>query len=521
MPEVIELFNRAMKIYNETYKTALLELFDIAKTDLDEVRMKEILTISKKAIDEMVVIFNRIMETKVELLDKANHDNTAMSNTIFTVILTGALISTALALFLGFYISGLISKPLNQLSAFMKKASSTGDLSLSPEDVENINNCAKVKDEIGQAIRNCASFVGHIINTAKKLESIADGDLTVEVEKLSAEDTIGKSLENMVNSLNSMFGEINNISAQVSSSAKQAAETSSNIASGASQISEGAQSLAEGATKQTEHMHEVSQSIDNIAEKTKTNAGMANQAAKLTDTIINKAEKGGRQMDEMIAAVNGVTEASKSVSNIMNTISGIAEQTNLLALNAAIEAARAGEHGKGFAVVAEEVRKLAVQSEEAAKETSSIIKNSMEKADLGARVANEMAVSLTEIISGINESNRLIMEIAIASGEQAKGIEQININVFKVADVIQSNSAVAEENAATSEESAAAAQISAASSEAMSSHARTLESLIAQFKIRESQNNSRFETANTNPKFSAANTKMLPSKLKRAATDRN
>ena len=250
-------------------------------------------------------------------------------------------------------------------------------------------------------------------------------------------------------------------------------------------MAEGAQSLAEGATRQAEHVQEVSQSIDDIAEKTKANADMANQAAILSDAIIVKAEKGGRQMDEMISAIKGVTEASESVSNIMSTISGIAEQTNLLALNAAIEAARAGKFGKGFAVVAEEVRKLAVQSEAAVKETSAIIHNSMEKADLGARVADEMALSLTEIISGINESSRLIMEIARASGDQAEGIAQINTNVNKVADVIQNNSAVAQENAATSQESAAAAQISAVSSEKMTEYADILESMITQFKLKE------------------------------------
>jgi len=484
-PAAMEIFTGAMKIYNDTYKPALLGLFDMTRTDLDKAKVEEVLALTKHATDEMVGMFNTLMKAKVGLLDKANQDNTALSSTFFAIILAGAVISSVLALFLGFYISGLISKPLLPLSAFMEKAGSTGNITITQEDIETIGKYQHRKDEIGMTIKGAASLINHITNIAQELETVASGDLTVDIKLLSEEDTMGKSLENMVNSLNNMFGEINSISAQVSSDAKQVAETSESIAGGASQMAEGAQSLAEGATKQAEHVHEVSHSIDDITEKTKANANMANQAAKLSDAIIVKAEKGGRQMDEMISAIKGVTEASESVSNIMSTISGIAEQTNLLALNAAIEAARAGQFGKGFAVVAEEVRKLAVQSEEAVKETSSIIHNSMEKADLGARVADEMALSLTEIISGINESSRLIMEIARASGDQAEGIAQINANVNKVADVIQNNSAVAQENAATSQESSAAAQVSAVSSEKMTVNADILESLIAQFKLKE------------------------------------
>jgi len=235
---------------------------------------------------------------------------------------------------------------------------------------------------------------------------------------------------------------------------------------------------------QAEHVEKLSESIAIVAESTKVNADMTGQAAKFADAIINKAEKGNRQMGEMITAVDDINEASKSIRNIMETIDNIASQTNLLALNAAIEAARAGEHGKGFAVVAEEVRKLAVQSAGAVKETGSIIQDSMKKADLGNRVAKEMADSLAEIVSGINESNQLILKIAQASKEQTGSISQINANIEKVAEVVQQNSALSEESAASAEESADAAQESAAASQKMSSQSNILEDLVAQFKLR-------------------------------------
>ena len=235
----------------------------------------------------------------------------------------------------------------------------------------------------------------------------------------------------------------------------------------AKQISDGAQSLAQGSTQQAASIEQLSSSVAEIASKTKTNAEIAGKTAALAHTIIANAEKGSLQMDEMIGAVKDIDEASQSIGKIIKTIDDIAFQTNILALNAAVEAARAGQHGKGFAVVAEEVRNLAAKSAEAAKDTGTMIQDSMEKAQFGTRIAGETAASLTEIITGINESSLLIDAIEKSSEEQTHGIEQINTGIDQVAQVVQQNSATAEESAASSEE--------------MSSQANILEKLLVRF----------------------------------------
>ena len=243
---------------------------------------------------------------------------------------------------------------------------------------------------------------------------------------------------------------------------------STSFLSTSKQISDGAQQLAQGSTEQAASIEELSGSISEVSDKTKANAEMATRAAALADTIKSNAENGSRQMDEMMRAVNDINEASGQISRVIKVIDEIAFQTNILALNAAVEAARAGQHGRGFAVVAEEVRNLAAKSADAAKDTGILIENSIEKANLGVRIARETAESLSKIVSGVSESNQLVGEIEKSSSEQSLAIGKIDDGIDQVALVVQQNSATAEESAAASSE--------------MRSHSNALKELIDEFE---------------------------------------
>jgi len=454
--EAIRLFDEARALYDDEFRECFRLIYEGALNGDDAMELYSLMREYTAATNQIVDNFDQCLSMKIDTAAAANQTASETADMLLLIIIVVLVAALIAAVGLALYISGLISKPLVILSKFMNKAGTTGDISLSPEDVHAIDNYAKLKDEIGQAIAGSSAFVHHVTNVAGHLETIASGDLTVDVHMLSPNDTMGKSLSQMVDNLNNMFGNIQSSTSQVSTGSKQ--------------VADGAQSLAQGATEQAASIQELSSSIADIANKTKENAEIAGRTSVLSETIKDNALKGSSQMDDMITAVKEINDASQSISKIIKTIDDIAFQTNILALNAAVEAARAGQHGKGFAVVAEEVRNLASKSAEAAKDTGDMIQNSMEKAEYGSNIAGETAESLKEIVSGISESSELIAEIARASEEQSLGISQINTGIDQVAQVVQQNSATAEESAAASEE--------------MSSQSVILEELISQFRLK-------------------------------------
>ena len=377
--------------------------------------------------------------------------NAVATNLVWLIIGIGV----ALILIVGLITLFLISRNLRKLPEMTAIAEKIAKGHISFDNLSS-DDSIKTKNEIALLERAFGDISNSIKDQSNIMAVIAGGDYSVSIPLRSDEDIMNQSINKMIDQTNTAMHEIQSSAAQVSVGSKQ--------------IADGAQSLAQGSTEQASSIEELSAAISEIDARTKENAATAEKNSRLSESIRGSAEKGSQQMDEMIVAVNDINDASNSISKIIKTIDDIAFQTNILALNAAVEAARAGQAGKGFAVVAEEVRNLASKSAEAAKETGNMIQNSMEKAELGTRIAGETAESLKEIVIGINESSHLIAEIAISSKEQASGISHINLGIGQVMQVVQQNSATAEESAAASEE--------------MSGQSDMLQQLIAQFKLK-------------------------------------
>lgn len=249
------------------------------------------------------------------------------------------------------------------------------------------------------------------------------------------------------------------------------------VTSASGQIASGSQSLAQGANEQASALEEISSSLEEMSSMTKQNSENAGQAHGLTDGARKAADRGNESMQEMISAIGKIKQSADETANIVKTIDEIAFQTNLLALNAAVEAARAGEAGKGFAVVAEEVRNLAQRCAEAAKNTSSMIEESVHNAEDGVHISSEVAEVLKEIHQGSGKVNDIVAEIAAAVKEQAAGIDQVNTAVSQMDQVTQ-------QNASNSEESASAA-------EELSGQAEQLKNMVVEFTLSSHRKSSR------------------------------
>ena len=268
----------------------------------------------------------------------------------------------------------------------------------------------------------------------KGLTQLASGDLSERIETRFNEDyePLRENYNETVDRLNGLLGEVISACGKIQHKSAEINQASDDLAT----RSEGqAATLEETAAA----LEEMTRSVNNTAE----NAQSIERAVRVTRRNVDES---GRVVQTAIAAMTEIETSSSQIAQIISVIDDIAFQTNLLALNAGVEAARAGAVGKGFAVVAQEVGVLAQRSSQAANEIKTLITGSVEHVKDGVERVGSAGRALTEVVTNVNEISVMIEGISRETGEQARGLNEVNLGVSQLDKVTQQNVSMVEES---------------------------------------------------------------------------
>lgn len=350
-------------------------------------------------------------------------------------------------------------------------------------------------------------------NTVDTLNQVASGDLTKEVTVI-AQDEIGQmgtALNATIRNLNNLIGNVRLLGEQVAASSQQLTASSGESAQATNQVAMTIADVSRGTELQVSAVNESSAIVEQMSAGIHQIAANANVVADVSGQAANTARSGETAVISAVDQMNNIErtvissaevvaklgERSNEIGQIVDTISGIAGQTNLLALNAAIEAARAGEQGRGFAVVAEEVRKLAEQSQDAAKQIAGLISEIQGDTDKAVVAMSEgtrevkvgtdaVAVAgkaFNEIVQLIDQVSGQVRDISAAIQQMAGGSEKIVESVRDIDKISKETAGQAQTMSAATQEQSAAMEEIAASSQSLANMALQLQTAIDKFKV--------------------------------------
>ncbi|MEL1134847.1 methyl-accepting chemotaxis protein [Desulfitobacterium sp. THU1] len=367
---------------------------------------------------------------------------------------------------------------------------------------------------IGYAFWISQRISRRVIRVASGAKEIAQGNLNSEKLAIDSQDELGQLAEDfnlMKENLTQLVKQISQTSEHVASSSQQLSAGAEQSAQASNEVAAAITEVAQGTEKQMKAVNDVAAVVEEMAagmEQVLTNTeyvvrsaeGTAQAAKKGQESIhttINQMDHIQKSVNNSASLVEQLGVRSQEIGQIVETISAIADQTNLLSLNAAIEAARAGEQGRGFSVVAEEVRKLAEQSQAAAKQIADLIgaiqsdtdkaveamKYGTQEVETGAKVVTQAGSAFEEIAQLIQEVTEQVKGISQEIGQISQGSEQIVSSVHEVDQISKSIAGQTQNVSASTEEQSASVEEIASSSQVLARMSEEMEQVLRKFKI--------------------------------------
>lgn len=269
-----------------------------------------------------------------------------------------------------------------------------------------------------------------------------------QLEQVAAGNLIAAKTEVTGKEFNRLNAAIEEMRHALIGSVMRVRDASSQIDTGSRELAAGNLDLSQRTESTATSLEQTAASMEQITATVKLNADNAEQAHKLAKAVSDTADRGSEMVCYVIEKMRDIAGSSDRIADILSVIDAIAFQTNILALNAAVEAARAGEQGRGFAVVAGEVRSLASRSADSAKEIRQLISSSQAQVSEGSDLAMQAGETMDEIAEEVLRMTKLMREIANASQEQSRGIEQVNIAVSQMDETAQQNAALVQQSSA-------------------------------------------------------------------------